>query len=115
MYNTKNNITSMIEESSGNVFFDLGHPEPEQAMMKAGLVQLIRRAIKRKRLPLSKAAERLSLSEQDLHFILDGIVFTLHVETLFLYLQKLGHDVEIVVKPSSYHSKKLGNVIVSHV
>jgi len=45
-----------VEESSGNVFADLGLPNSEQEALKAGLTLQIFRVLKARRLPRRKPA-----------------------------------------------------------
>ena len=48
-----------IERGSGNVFADLGLPNPDLAMAKAELVQRIRHLITERKLTQAKAAKLL--------------------------------------------------------
>ena len=50
-----------VEESSGNVFADLGLPNPEQELLKAGLTLQIFRVLKARRLTQAQAAKLLGI------------------------------------------------------
>ena len=54
---------SHIDRGSGNVFADLGIPNPDLALAKAELVQHIRGLIAERKLTKAKAAELLGLDQ----------------------------------------------------
>ena len=61
-----------IERGSGNVFADLGRPDPEAHLLKAELVTRIDRIIRQRRLKQVEAAALLGLSQPDLSRLLRG-------------------------------------------
>jgi len=52
-----------FEQGSGNVFADLGLPNPEIALAKAELVRRIREVIAERKLSQAKAAELLGIDQ----------------------------------------------------
>lgn len=64
---------------------------------KADLVIEIDRAIKKKKLTQTKAAEILRISQSKLSELLSGCLKGYSVERLILFLNKLGQNVDIVV------------------
>ena len=86
-----------IEPSSGNVFADLGLPDAESHMLKAGLVTRIEQYIRERGLKQVEAAKLLGLSQPDVSRLLRGDFREYSVERLFRLLTALGRDVEIKV------------------
>jgi predicted XRE-type DNA-binding protein len=87
------------EESSGNVFADLGLPNPEERMAKALLSIAIERAIEEKQLTPAAAAELLQCDEAELSRVIRGDLCDFSMERLFRFLNALGMDVRIEVSP----------------
>jgi predicted XRE-type DNA-binding protein len=86
------------EESSGNVFADLGLPHPEQKLLKARLTLQIYRNIKARRLTQAQAGEILGIKQPHVSLLLRNRSGSVSVERLMEFLTALGHDVEIRVK-----------------
>jgi predicted XRE-type DNA-binding protein len=87
------------EASSGNVFADLGLPDANEHLIKAGLVVRIERIIRGRKLTQAAAAELLGVDQPKVSAMLAGQFRGYSVERLMRFLVALGHDVEIVVKP----------------
>ena len=87
-------------KGSGNVFADLGLPDADIHLVKAGLVLKIAKTIESKRLSQAAAAEKLGISQPDVSKILRGQFRSVTVERLIKWLNALGQDVEIAVKPA---------------
>ena len=97
-----------IERGSGNVFSDLGRPEPEAHLLKAELVTRIDEIIRQRRLKQVEAAKMLGLSQPDVSRLLRGDFREYSVERLLRLLTALGRDVEIVIRePRSQRQGKL--------
>ena len=60
------------QESSGNVFADLGLPDSEDRLLKAGIVAELHRLIKERELTQVKAAKLVGISQPDLSHLLRG-------------------------------------------
>lgn len=88
-----------INHSSGNVYADLGFPNPEEHALKAELVRRISNAIKSQKLSQTKAATLLGIGQPDVSKMLSGQFRQFSVERLMRFLVALGHDVRIVVEP----------------
>ena len=89
-----------IERGSGNVFKDLGHPEPDAHLLKAELVSRIDEIIRRRSLKQVEAARLLGLSQPDVSRLLRGDSREYSMERLLRLLTALGRDVEIVIRPT---------------
>lgn len=88
-----------VQISSGNVFADLGLPNPEERLVKAELASLIGSAIKQKKLTQIEAAELLGIDQPKVSALTRGRLSGFFTARLLRFLNALGNDVEIVVKP----------------
>jgi predicted XRE-type DNA-binding protein len=84
---------------SGNVFEDLGHPRPAEALAKAELARKIAEVIAKRRLTQAAAAELLNLDQPKVSALVRGRLAGFSLDRLVRLLVLLGSDVEIVVKP----------------
>jgi predicted XRE-type DNA-binding protein len=89
-----------VEPGGGNVFTDLGLPNPELALAKARLVQCVRELIADRKLTQVKAAELLGLDQPKVSALLRGRVAGYTIDRLFRFLNALGQRVEITVRPA---------------
>ena len=92
---------TQFEVGSGNVFADLGIPEPEEALAKARLADLIDEIIQGRRLTQVEAGELLGIDQGTVSKLVNGRLDGFSQERLIRYLTTLGHDVEIVVRRAS--------------
>jgi predicted XRE-type DNA-binding protein len=84
---------------SGNVFEDLGHPRPAEALAKAELARKIAGLIAKRRLTQAAAAELLHIDQPKVSALVRGQLAGFSLDRLVRFLVLLGSDVEIVVKP----------------
>ena len=89
-----------IKESSGNVFQDLGFPNPEREQLKARLTLQIYRIIKDRRLTQAAAGEILGVKQPHVSALMRGQSGNFSVERLMDFLTALGQDIEITVRPT---------------
>jgi predicted XRE-type DNA-binding protein len=89
-----------IEESSGNVFADLGLENPEELLAKAQLVQRISDIISERKLTQARAAKLLGIDQPKVSALLRGKLAGFSTDRLFRFLNALGRDVEIVIRPA---------------
>jgi len=87
-----------VEKGSGNVFADLGLPNPEERLAKADLAIRIAAAIRGRRLTQARAARVLRIDQPKVSRLLRGQLSGFSTERLMHFLILLGRDVEIVVK-----------------
>jgi len=85
--------------SSGNVFADLDHPEPEEALAKARLAYVISTIILEKGWSQAQAAEALGVDEPKVSALQNGRLRGFSTERLIRFLNALDQDVEITVRP----------------
>jgi len=88
-----------VEIGSGNVFADLGLPEPTLALAKAQLVQRIRKLIVVQKLTQAQAAKLLSVDQPKISALVRGRTSGFTLDRLMKYLNLLGQDIEIVLPP----------------
>lgn len=89
-----------VENSSGNIFADLGLPHPERELLKARLTLQIYRLIKARHLTQAQAGEILGVRQPQVSALMRGQSATFSVERLMDFLTALGQDVEITVRPT---------------
>lgn len=87
-----------VEESSGNVFKDLGHPNPDEALVKAKLALHIAKIVEKNGWKQDQAAERMGIDQPKVSKILRGQLREFSVERLLGILRVIGCDVEIVLR-----------------
>lgn len=88
-----------IEEGSGNVFADLGLPNPDELLTKAKLMSAINQIIEERTLTQAQAAQLLGIDQPKISALSHGRISGFSVERLFRFLNKLDRDVEIVIRP----------------
>lgn len=101
-----------IEEGSGNVFADLGLPNPEERLAKADLVIRIAESIREQRLTQAKAATLFGIDQPKISRLLRGQLSGFSTDKLIHFLTLLGQDVVIAVKPAAPRSRRPGHVSV---
>lgn len=98
---------------SGNVFADLGLPNPEERLAKAELLRQITRIIKEKKLSQVQTAERLGLDVPDLSALLDGKLAGFSMARLLGFLMALDYDVEIHIAPKPARARRKARTTIS--
>jgi predicted XRE-type DNA-binding protein len=96
----KQTAPTKITESSGNVFRDLGLPNPEQEMMKARLTLQLYRIIRERGLTQVQAAKVLGIKQPHVSLLMRNRSGTFSVVRLMEFLTALGQDVEVTIRPA---------------
>jgi predicted XRE-type DNA-binding protein len=86
-----------FEESTGNVFADLGFPNPVQEQLKAHLSREIYRTIKGRKLTQGQAAQLLGIHQSQVSALLRARPGAFSVGRLMSLLTALGKDVDITI------------------
>lgn len=94
----RENITVTV--GSGNVFEDLGFPDPEEEQLKARLAYQIMNAIKRRGLSQARAAKLLGVSQPNVSNLARGHFEDFSIDRLLRFLKALGLEIRIVVEPA---------------
>lgn len=87
------------EVSSGNVFADLGIENPEEELTKAKLVWEIEQIIKKRKLTQVAAAKVMGINQPKVSALIRRKLEGFSVERLIHFLNALGQDIDIVVRP----------------
>jgi predicted XRE-type DNA-binding protein len=88
------------QASSGNVFADLGLPNPEQELFKARLTLQIYKMVKARDLTQAQAGEILGIKQPHASALMRNRAGNFSVGRLIEFLNRLGQNVEITVKPT---------------
>ena len=99
------------EESSGNVFKDIGLAHPEERLAKAALAVRIGAVIRARRLTQARAARILKIDQPKVSRLMRGQLAGFSTERLMNFLILLGRDVEIIVRPAP-RSRRQGRLRV---
>jgi predicted XRE-type DNA-binding protein len=92
---------SRIEKSSGDVFQDLGFSptESEDLRLRSDLLIELQDRIGALKVSQSRIAERLGIAQPRVSDLLRGKIEKFSLDTLALFLRKLGAEVSFVVQP----------------
>ena len=103
-------IDSRAEIGSGSVYADLGLKNYVEMETKSNLVMEISKAIKKRKLTQTQAADIFGISQPKLSELLSGHFRGYSVERLIHFLNDIGKDVDIVVKSKPRNRKARVNV-----
>jgi predicted XRE-type DNA-binding protein len=98
--------------SSGNVFADLGVPNPEEALAKAELASKIASLLRERKLTQAKAAKLLGIDQPKVSNLLRGNLTGFSLERLMRLLLLLGQDIRIAVEAAP-RSRSQARVLVA--
>src|SRR3712207_4792884 len=96
---------SAIEQSSGNVFADLGFDEPEMELAKARLSSKITEEIAARGWTQRRAAEVLGIDQPRVSLLVRGKTGQFSLERLIELLGRLSFDIRIEATPSPTRSR----------
>ena len=99
MAKTKVSKRVQVERSSGNVFADLGLPNPEEYLVKATIALAITRTIRDRGLTQEQAGAVLGLTQPKVSDLVRGHLDKFTLDRLMRYLCKLDYDVTIRFAP----------------
>jgi predicted XRE-type DNA-binding protein len=103
-----------VEASSGNVFADLDVPDSGEALAKAQLTQRICAIFSELKLTQARAASLLGIDQPKVSALIRGRLDGFSTDRLFRFLNALGHDVEIMVRPRGRGNEHASTRVVSH-
>ena len=89
---------TQIEKSAANIYADLGFPDAEEMQVKAALATKIGEIIKHRHLTQTEAAQLLGITQPKLSGMLRGQFRGISESKMIDCLNRLGRDVEIVVR-----------------
>src|SRR5262245_17310291 len=88
-----------VEAGSGNIFADLGLPDPENHFLKAQIVSEIYRLTGERKLTQARAGKLMGISQPEVSRMFKGRFREYSIDRLMGFLTSFDRDVEIVVKP----------------
>ena len=84
--------------SSGNIFKDLGFPNPDKELAKVKLASKINRLIADQGMTQKEASEFLGISRSKMTALRNGRLGKFSIDLLFSLLGKLDHHMIIIMK-----------------
>jgi predicted XRE-type DNA-binding protein len=102
----------VVEESSGNVFADLGLPNPEERKTKVWLSVLINRILQERGLTQAQAARLLGITQPKVSALQNCKLEGFSVARLMNFATALDYDVVIELRPRAA-AKGAGRVVVA--
>lgn len=99
-----------VEISSGNVFADVGLADADKLKIKSGLVIEITKAVRKLDLSQEEAGRRMGLPQPKLSGLLRGNFSNVSERKLMDCLNRLGYNIEIMVKPAD---KPVGHLMLA--
>lgn len=112
---TKHLLPEPVEEGSSNIFADLGFPNPEEHLAKAGLAVQIIEIIRQRHLNQSAAADLLGIDQPKVSALMRGQLKNFSLDRLCRFLNALDKDVEIAVKDEPRSRRRGETHIVSRI
>lgn len=92
-------------ESTGNVFADLGVPEPEEALAKAALARQISNIIAERGLTQTEAAVLLGIDQPKVSLLTRGRLTGFSIGRLLRFLFALDQDIAIILRAPQASSR----------
>jgi predicted XRE-type DNA-binding protein len=90
-----------VDEGSGNVFADIGLPNPEEALAKAEIARQVNRILTKRGLSQAQAGALLRIAQPRVSDLARGRLGKFSLEKLLEFARLAGIDVEIRMKPSN--------------
>lgn len=102
-----------VEASTGNVFADLEVPDADAALAKAELARRSCAILAARKLTQAQAAAILGIDQPKVSALIRGKLDGFSTDRLFRFLNALGQDVEIVIRPRRQKSGYASTRVVS--
>ena len=96
-------MTETIEQSSGNVFADLGLPNSGQELLKAQITLQVQRLLKARGMSQTDAAKLLRTTQPQVSALMALKPVAVSVGRLIEFLTVLGQVVQVRVNPAPRH------------
>ena len=94
-----------VNDSSGNVFADLGIENADEYMAKSELAAEILRIVQRRRLTQAEAAKLLGIRQPKVSELLRGRLDGFSTDRLLRFITRLGYDVQIKLSKTRAHTQ----------
>ncbi len=109
--NDKSDDISVVQ-GSGNLFADLGLPNPTGRLAKAQLASRIEDVIRKRKLTQQKAATLMGIDQPKVSRLLRGQLGGFSTQRLIEFLNSLGQDVESIVRAAP-RSRRRGRLHIA--
>jgi predicted XRE-type DNA-binding protein len=106
-------MSRQVKKSSGNVFADLGVSNPEEALVKARLADVIAESVRSRGLTQALAAEMLGIDQPKVSCLVRGQLAGFSIERLFRFVTLLGSDIEITVVGRAPTRRRAGHMKIA--
>ena len=93
----KKNGKIVFEESSGNVFADLGLDDSEELLTRAKLGHSVRMILEKKKLRQQEIGKLLNIKQPEVSNLMNGRYTLFSQERLFAFLNRLDRKVTVLV------------------
>ena len=103
-------LNSDVKTSTGNVFADLGFINSDEMLVKAELARQISAFIAARNITQADAAKLLGIDQPKISALMKGKLTGFSLERMFRYLNTLGNDIEITIKPKSSNDGRISVV-----
>jgi len=90
----------VVEKGSGNVFADIGLPNPEEALAKAEIARQVNLILNTRELNQVEAGTVLGIAQPRVSDLARGRLGKFSLEKLIDFAKRLGNDVEIRILPA---------------
>jgi predicted XRE-type DNA-binding protein len=104
---------SVVTQSSGNVFADLGLPNAEELGAKVRLCFAINKILESRRMTQVKAARVLGVTQPKVSALRGYKLEGFSVERLMHFVTALEHDVVIEIRPKAEKKREARVMVVS--
>lgn len=102
-----------VTHGSGNVYADLGLPDAEEMHIKAAIAYNIHKTIEKRNLTQTAAAKIIGVKQPELSNILRGRFRGVSIGRLLIFLNRLGHDVQITIQAARRSTKASRTTVVA--
>ena len=110
---TKEIDNTTITRGSGNVFADMGLPNPEERLVKARLARLINNVVKEREWRQNHTAKVLGITQPKVSDISRGRLKNFSVERLMEFLAMLDHRVTITVQDENQEDLPPHEIVIA--
>ena len=97
-----------VETGSGNVFADLGLPDPDERQIRVQLALRLNDLLQAEGLTQAAAAKRLGIAQPHVSELKHYKLSRFSSERLLHYITLLNRDVEIFIRPRAYRRLRRG-------
>ncbi len=98
-------IKKIIHRGSDNVFSDIGVGYPQRTLARAQIMSRIAEIIKERGLTQKEASGLLGLPQSKISCLINGKLNMFSLDLLLVLLNRLGRDVDIVIRPKTKKEK----------